>query len=184
MTNRTPKARVIYDNYDPCETYTDDDLIEMARECEWVNEDEEITDDMLWKWRYEEVANDWDNEAYELSRFWENKTAVFLGSVGLWHGVYTIKPEEGKWWQLFYKAIEDCDYWRIYDENGHMYLTCSHHDGTNHFEIKMKPEGKRYYVLPRYAETVYGSKAREWEPLTKANIVAKLNNEASSFYSA
>lgn len=83
---------------------------------------------------------------------------------------------------MFYKAMTDCDYFRIYDENGHMYLTCSHHDGTNHFEIKIVTE-KGYTVLPRFAEKIYGCKAREYEPMTKANVISKLNNEAKSFYS-
>ena len=34
--NKTPKARVIYDNYDLWEKYPDDTLKEIAKECEWI----------------------------------------------------------------------------------------------------------------------------------------------------
>ena len=209
MTNRTPKARVIYDNYDLDSNYPDSDLDEMAREYGWVDEDEEITDDMRWQWRYREDEDDWECEKERLNEHFEGKTVGFFGEVGRWDGVYKV-GEIGKFWPLFNKAITDCDYIRIYDENGHMYLTCSHHDGTCHFEIKEvtdagveyedrynenwndKRKGhevmtqifKRYSKLPRFAEKVYGCKPREYEPLTKANIVTKLNNAARSFYSA
>jgi hypothetical protein len=90
-----------------------------------------------------------------------------------------------------------------------MYLTCSHHDGTCHYEIKILTDaGKeylrnwedsyndrrteravhkqifdRYSRIPRYAEKVWGAKSREYEPMTRETILRKLGNEAKSFYS-
>ena len=47
---------------------------------------------------------------------------------------------------LFVEFFKDCAYVKIWDENGHLYLTCSHHDGTCHFEIKeITDEGYEYY---------------------------------------
>lgn len=205
--NKTPKARAIYDNYDLWEKYPNETLMEIARECEWIEDDEEVTDEILMRWRYEEDERDWDDVKYELNKFFKGKTVGFFGKVGRWNG--TRKGGYiGEFWDSFYEAMKDCDYFKIYDENGHMYLTCSHHDGTNHFEIKIvNDKGKQYvenwldnmfdsrepsYVygrvfdkystLPRFAQKVYGCKAREYEPMTKASIIQKLNNEARSFY--
>ena len=183
-TKAIAKERTIYDNYDPEEVYSDETIIEMARECEWVAEDEEVTDSMIWSWRDEQMEMDWEDTKEALSEFWEGKTAVILGTVGVWHGTYKIKAEEGKWWTLFERAIKDCDYIKLWDENGHFYLRCSHHDGTHKFEFKVKPEGKRYLTLPRYAEKVWGSPVRQYEKPTKENMKRALVNIASSQYSA
>ena len=202
----TPKARTIYDNYDLWEQYPDETLKEMALECEWVDDEEEITDEMIWNWRYHESEVDWDNAKDEIDEYFKGKTVGFFGEVGRWDGVYKA-GKIGEFWDLFNKAITDCDYIRIYDENGHLYLTCSHHDGTCHFEIKIVTnEGseyydrwnygcdnrkeyqvhtqifKRYSKLPKFAEKVYGCKAREFEKVSKANLIDKLNNKARSFY--
>lgn len=211
MKNRMAKTRTIYDNYSLWEKYPDEELKEMAVECGWIDEEEkdEVTDNTLWDWRYHEDEIDWDAEKENLTSFFENKTVGFFGEVGLWHGTYKA-GRIGEFWDLFNKAIKDCDYINIYDENGRMYLTCSHHDGTNHFEIKViTDEGKeylerweddwddkrteqyvhnqiykRYSKIPEFAHKVYGCKRKEYEPITKGKLIDKLNNMASSRYSA
>ena len=174
------KERTIYDNYNPWNTYPDDVLKEMALECEWVENESKITEESLCEWRFAEMEEDWNNEKEMLSDFFKDKTVEFIGFVGLWNGTYKVK-ERDEFWKLFNKAMPDCDFFKIYDENGHMYLTCSHHDGTNHFEIKVVTE-KKYTVLPRFAEKVYGCKAREYEPITKGRLIDMLNNQAKSNY--
>ena len=206
---RIAKERVVYDNYDLWEQYPDEVLKEMALDCGWVDDEEEITDNMLCEWRYEESEVDWDNAKYEIDNFFKGKRVGFFGEVGRWDGVNKA-GKIGEFWDLFYKATEDCGYIKIYDENGHLYLTCSHHDGTCHFEIKeITDDGydylerweynwddkrteqavhgqiyKRYSRLPRFAEKVYGCKAREYEPQSKEGFKRMLSNQASSRYSA
>lgn len=200
------KERIIYDNYDLWETYPDADLIEMARECEWIDEDEEPTNETISEWRYFADENDWEAAKEDLSMFFADETVGFFGEVGLWDGTYKC-GDIGEFWDLYYKATEDCRYIKIYDENGHLYLTCSHHDGTNHFEIKILNDDaedyydrwsygndnreeyevitqiyKRYSKIPRYAQKMWGCKAREYMESAKADIINKLNNEARSFY--
>lgn len=206
--NKIAKERIIYDNYDLWEQYPDNEIDIMARECGWIDEDEEITDEMRTRWRYWEDEANWDNEKEMLENFFKGKTVAFFGEVGLWHGTYKC-GKIGEFWDLFSKAIEDCSYIKIYDENGHMYLTCSHHDGTNHFEIKILNDDaedyydrwsygtdnrkeyevitqiyKRFSKIPRYAQNVYGCKTREYEPITKGRLINKINNQAKSMYSA
>ena len=206
--NKIAKERIIYNNYDLWEQYPDKEIDIMARECGWIDEDEEITDEMRTRWRYWEDEANWDNEKEMLENFFDGKTVAFFGEVGLWNGIYKC-GQIGEFWDLFSKAIEDCSYIKIYDENGHMYLTCSHHDGTNHFEIKILNDDaedyydrwsygtdnrkeyevitqiyKRFSKIPRYAQNVYGCKAREYEPITKGRLIDKINNQAKSMYSA
>ena len=208
MATKIAKERVIYDNYYLWETYPDEEIIENARENGWIDEDEEPTDNQIWEWRYEWDQCDWDDAWYELRKFFEGKTVGFFGEIGLWYGVGKAGAI-GNFETLYYKAIEDCDYIKIYDENGHLYLTCSHHDGTCHFEIKvLTTEGreyldrwewgndnrtqrqcheqiyKRYSKLPRYAEKVMGCKAREYIKPDKTDFINKLNNMARSNYCA
>ena len=207
---KVPKERIIYNNYDLWDKYSDECLTEMAHECGWIDDDEEPTDNQLIAWRYEEDSIDWDAEKEMLDNFFKNVNYIgFFGEIGRWNGVYRGGKIDTDFWKLFDDAITDCDYIKIYDENGHLYLTCSHHDGTCHFEIKeITDEGyeyydrwnynwndnrkesqvmdqiyKRYSRLPNYANKVFGCKKREYKPATKEVLTAKLNNKAKSFYS-
>lgn len=211
MKNKIAKERIIYNNYDLYEKYTDKVIMDVARECEWIEEDEEVSDDQIDEWRYELDEGDYDIAIEQLKEFFKGKTVGFFGEIGLWHGIYKA-GKIGDFETLYYKAIRDCDYIKIYDENGHLYLTCSHHDGTCCFEIKILTDKgkdylenweydyyindkrteeyvhnqiyKKYSKLPRFAEEVYGCKAREYEPITKGRLIDKLNNQTSSRYSA
>lgn len=208
--NKIPVQRIIYDNYDLSGKYPDKELKDMAVECEWITEEEkdEVSDQTLWDWRYEQDACDWDDEKAMLTDFFQGKTVMFTGKVGLWHGVYS-GGKVGEFWDLFNNAMEDCNYCKLYDENGHMYLTCSHHDGTNNFEIKILTDKgieyfnrwddsydddrterhihdqiyKHYSVLPNFAHKIYGCDKRAYEPITKGRLVDMINDRAKSFYS-
>jgi len=195
------KERIIFDNYD---VISDEDLKEIILEDGY--EEDEITDKLMWEYRYTQEEDDWDNAKYELSDFFNGKTVGFFGEVGRWDGVYKA-GRIGEFWNVYYEATKDCDYIKIYDENGHLYLTCSHHDGTCHFEIKLLTDKgiqynenweygndnrtmqdchtqifNRYSVLPRFAEKVFGCPAREYQESNKLALISKLNNQARSNY--
>lgn len=91
------------------------------------------------------------------------------------------------------KAAKDCDYIHLYDKNGRLYLKCSHHDGTNYYEIKKVTDKgveylanwednwddnrteqyvhnqimERYSVLPHFVHEVYGCPKIEWKKKEK-----------------
>ena len=207
MKGKIPAERTIYNNYDLWETYPDADIKEMFLEN--GHEEDEITDNMILEERYFQDECDWDNAKYELEKFFKNGNKwILVGSVGRWDGIYRAGTLFDTFDDFFYEAAQDCQYWKFYDENGHLYLTCSHHDGTCHYEIKeVTDEGQRYYEnwednwddkrteeyvhtqifnkysrLPRFAEKVYGCKRYEYEPITKSGLIDKLNNQAKSFY--
>ena len=205
MKNKIAKQRVIYNNYDLSENYPDDGVIEQL--VENGTDKEEITDEDIWNQRYHYDVLDWKVAKNELKEFFlkGNKWMIF-GELARWNGIFKAGMVFDTFENFFYNATSDCDYWKFYDENGHLYLTCSHHDGTCHYEIKeLTDKGIQYlenweygnddrteeYVhtqifnkysrLPRFAEKVWGCKRTEYEPATKARLIDKLNNEAKSF---
>lgn len=127
--------RTIYDNYYLCDTYTDNDMIELARANGMIEEDETLSDSILWELRAECDREEWEETKAQLDKYFEGKTVIYFGSVGHWDGLHQ-GGKVGDFEELFYKAVKDCDYIKIEDNNGALLLTCSHHDGTNIFEIK------------------------------------------------
>ena len=148
----------------------------------------------------------WEQTLEELEELFEYGVVMF-GSVGRWNGVF----EGGRVFESIREAvnyaIRDCDYVKIYDENGHLYITCSHHDGTCHFELKALNKDamdfydrwnygtdsrterqcieqivKRHSKLPQASHKLYGCKAREWEETTKEKLINRVNNLAVSYY--
>ena len=206
---RLPKERIIYDNYNLWETYPDKEIKEYFMEENGYEEDE-ITDEMIWEERHFLDEINWEEEKERLEKFFlDGNKWILFGTVGRWNGLYRAGTLFDTFDDFFYKATRDCDYWKFYDENGHLYLTCSHHDGTCHYEIKeVTDKGIQYlenwednwndnrteeYIhtqiiqiysrLPRFAEKVYGCKRFEYQPITKSALIDKLNNQARSFYS-
>lgn len=208
--NRIPKARTIYNNYSLWETYPDEEIKAMFLEDERYETEDEIPDSAIWEERYFLDSLDWETESERLKDFFLNNGNKWMlfGEVGRWNGIFKAGTLFDTFDDFFYEATKDCDYWHFYDENGHLYLTCSHHDGTCHYEIKeVTDKGIQYlenwednwndkrteeYVhtqifnkyskLPRFAERIYGCKRFEYEPITKGALINKLNNQAKSFY--
>ena len=210
MKNRIPKQRTLYSNYNLTETFPDEEIKSILIDLERYTTEDEITDNAIWEERYIQDEIDWEYVRDELISFFKykgNKWMIF-GEVGRWDGVYKAGTLFETFEEFFYKATEDCHYWKFYDENGHLYLTCSHHDGTCHYEIKevtdkgieylenweynYNDKRTEYYVhtqifnrysrLPRFAERVWGASKVEYEPITKSALINKLNNQAKSFY--
>ena len=132
----------------------------------------------------------WEDERELLKEFFDGSEQYLVrGYVGRWNGSYAAGQVFNDFDEMFYTAAQDCDYWKIWDENGHLYLKCSHHDGTNLFEIKRLTQRGAAFLdkwendfgdirtmkeihgiiwdsnffsgLPHYAHTVYGCKKQE-----------------------
>ena len=177
---RTPKKRVIYDNYDLWDTYE-----EMAKEDLLENGVENPSDKDIWDEIYFLDEFTAEEEFDRMREFFKDGTWLLTGTVGRWNGRFDAGTVFTSFNDMHSKATTDCDYVSYYDENGHLYLDCSHHDGTNCFEIrKLTKKGeeffkrnednywprelheilkKRYSVLPHYAHNVFGCKKVEYE---------------------
>ena len=133
---------VFYDNYDL------DDLFEETKkellDSETYTEDE-LTDDVVWDCVYDIDAENFDNIFQEIKNWADNNQVLFIGSVGRWNGTFA-GGEIGDFSTLFTEAIEDCNYYKIWEEDNILNLKCSHHDGTNYFEIRiLTNEGLELY---------------------------------------
>ena len=197
--NKLAKERIIFDNYEfPDRSENINTIIENG-----YSEDE-VTENMIFHWGQSELDMWWEDEVYRLNEFFKDQTLLLFGSIGRWNGVVKGFSTYSSFNELLSDVGKDCSYFKFYDKNGHFYITCSHHDGRNHYEIKILTEdGKKYFEnweysnrvydvekqlinrysrLPHYAHKVFGCKAKEYEPVTKENIITKLNNEAKSYY--
>ena len=184
---KEPKRRLIYSNFYG-EFNTEEDarqflFDERSDEDEWQSVDD-VPDDRVWSELAAQDEFSWDDSKYELEKFFDPGYWILQGSCGLWWGrsrggfVFDSFKEMAKAWN-------DCDYIRLYDENGHFYIDAAHHDGTNHYEVKRLTEKGREYIenhqwdsdeevhdvvfnsniysgLPHYSHKVWGCKEREW----------------------
>lgn len=181
--------RIIYDNYD---IYTD--LAECAIEdLKSYDPEYEPTEEEIWKQCDQISQSDWENEKERLDKFFnQNDTKwILVGTVGLWNGTFAGGFVFDNFNEVLFKAGKNCDYFKFWDENGHFFGKCSHHDGTNFFEVKkLTKEGQRlfenwsykdgkrygyseqechkkifekYSTLPNFCHSVYGAKKTDWE---------------------
>lgn len=182
---KQPKQRLIYDNYPSNAKF------EYAKG--WLIEKhlDESPDDKDWEhctqdvWDEVDFLDDiyWDDFKEEFENFMDGHVFVLQGEIGTWRGQMAGGFTFDSFSELS-KAWEDCDYLKIYDENGHLYIECSHHDGTNFYEVrKLTEKGEEYLnnhhydderevhnrlmknpysILPNYAHEVWGCKKREY----------------------
>lgn len=178
-----PKKRVLYSNYELDYDDAKQWLIDQHLEIYPEDENWEPTDNDIWEELNFQDQINWDEFECELKNFMDGHYFILQGTIGTWLGtkeggfVFDTVNE-------LYKAWSDCDYLEFYDENGHLYIRCSHHDGNNHYEIKMLTRKgyeyaygnlldrrtlhnrlmkSPYSVLPNFAHKVYGYKVREYE---------------------
>lgn len=160
----------------------DEDLRMSILDCGRADDEEEITDEMLWDEMHFLEEMYWYDISDELKRFFnKGNTWLLVGTLGLWNG----KCKGGyifNTYDEFLDCLKDCDYVEITDNKGHLEIKCSHHDGTNHYEIKRVSDfGYEWYdnhswdmcgeelhtkmwnnnfmtSLPHFARDVYGCK--------------------------
>lgn len=186
---REAVERVIYDNYDVWENYADS-----AKEFLFeTNENENPSEEDLWDIVNMMAEDAWDEEKERLENFFnDGSTWLITGMVGTWHGNKSAGSTFSTFKEMWYKATHNCEHVKLFDKNSHLCLTCSHHDGTNYFEIKRltecgkkylerwesgyqniglkelyeKLETKGYSVLPNYAHQVFGCSKVEYKKQT------------------
>ena len=115
---------------------SEDEIRQYLWDCEYIDHLDEATDDMIYNTMYELERMYWDDISYELKHFFDKGDAWLLtGSIGRWDGIY-----RGGYifntFEEFCKCFEDCAYIEIADNKGHLEIKCSHHDGTNFYEVK------------------------------------------------
>lgn len=118
----------LFDNYD-IDTYLD-----MAKESMEYNGIDDASEEKVWQYAGDLEQEDFTNTLNELKSFFDDKTVMFTGAIGRWCGNHT-GFDVGDFDDLFSQYTKDCDYFEIYDDNGALYIRCSHHDGANLFQV-------------------------------------------------
>lgn len=132
--------KIIYNNYDLYDRFEETKA--------WLIEEygEEPEDEVVYDHIYSEDNLDWEDVWAELLKAFSNGTYIVFGSIGRWDGRRTGWEVFDNFEKEFYSLVKDCDYIKIYEENNHFHIDCSHHDGSNSYEIKkLTDRGIQYY---------------------------------------
>ncbi len=155
------KERTIFSNYDP------DDYREDAIETCKLN-DIELTENNIYDMISEQEQEIWNLEKERIDEIFADNSVIASGSVERWNGRHSGGQMYSSFDEFFSSFTKDCDYIHLWDENGHFYVECSHHDGTNCCEIKLVTStGKNFYENWNYDYDRRLRRYSEWEMLDK-----------------
>lgn len=135
-TNEIDRA---YGSYDEAERCAREALLENYAE-------DEISDDMIWKWLYGELDLNAEDFWAEVRAYQEGVWLV-IADIGTWQG----RRDGGKVFTSLSAALSavcsNMDYITIEeDSRGSVHARCVHHDGTNHFDIyRLSDQGEAWY---------------------------------------
>ena len=154
------KKTVIYDNYYDCERFDETKQFlfnEYAEDNDWQTVDDVPNDRVFDEMNFQDECY-WNDFKHEMDRLLEHNVYIMTGTCGRWDG-----PCSGGTFICsfsdFIDAIHHLDYLEIYDENGHLYIKGSHHDGDDFYEMKrLTNKGREladnnYYAHDRHLHT-------------------------------
>lgn len=176
----------IFSNFDVSERY------DMAKEFleSTAEEDVEVSENDIWEEVSFQEQQEYDDVMDELKKFFDGKTVLFIGTVGTWTGTHA-GGRIGDFMKLYDMLREDCDFVEITDEDGNLYIRCSHHDGTHNMQVlvltdkgkeifddweynegpykdystqkihRLIAKNKEYSVSPMFAHKIYGVEIKE-----------------------
>ena len=134
------KERILFDNYDLTE------YREGAKEAltyDWLPEPD---DDEIEQVVQDYLEEDWRDLSTFLDNSFDGHILIIRGAIGRWNGTAYGLARYKTWGDLISDFGKDCDYFKVWIENKHLMLRCSHHDGNNTCEIKvMTDKGEQYY---------------------------------------
>ena len=126
----------IYNNYNLLE-----DGHEEARAClAEIMELEEKTDEDILDTLYRWDEGEWDRIYGDILKHFGRASVIVCGYVGRWDGLHRGGQVFDNIRAALDSMLEDCAYIKI-DDDGHcMRVECSHHDGSNEFEVRTLTE--------------------------------------------
>lgn len=171
------KINIIYDNYD-LTVYRENAIESLKEQGNEKPSENEIMDEI----NFFQNLN-WNDERERLEDFFNTGCLWILQGISeRWTGCHQAGTVFSNFAKMLQQATKDCDYMKIYDQNGHFFIETTHHDGTNFYEVKkITEQGEKYFqnwednyndkrseeyvhtqlmnrysVLPRFAQAVYG----------------------------
>lgn len=164
----------IFDNY--CSSEREEEARKFL--LEEYPENGEPTDEAVWdEVRFQEEIN-WEDVEAELTAFIDRHGDWLVkGYFGGWRGnqaggkiISSFSELSGCW--------EGCDYIEFTDVNGHFYIKCSHHDGTNSYELKRLTQKGSEYAENHY----YESDREVHEKIFNSNFLSALPHFAKEVW--
>lgn len=147
---------------------------ECCRDQKWESE-LDIPDDIVSDEVYFQDSVSYDDFKREFSGFINQSANGFLlcGTIGRWTG-----PCSGgcyiNCFDDLYNFWGGCDYIKVYDKKGHLYIEASHHDGTNYAELKEITDKGGIYKNSHY----YDSDREVHDTLFNNNFYTRLPHYA------
>ena len=170
---------VIYDNYYDCERFDETRQFlfdNFAEDNDWQTVDDIPNDRVFDEMAFQDECR-WIDFKHEMDRLLEHNAYIMTGTCGRWDG-----PCSGGTFICsfsdFSDAVRHLDYLEIYDENGHLYIKGSHHDGDDSYELKRLT--KKGYDL---AESNYFAHDRKLHTtIMKTNFYSALPRLSKTMY--
>jgi hypothetical protein len=134
MAKQTKKQNIVvlfnnYDNYD-FEEYKKDYI-------ENNEIDGDVSDQTIWDYISYLEQIDWAEMMSLLDKVWDYNKCIINGTAGTWQGRRECGQVYDTLQDAVYAITQNCDYVKVWCENGHLYVQASHHDGTHNMEIKL-----------------------------------------------
>ena len=170
-SNSKKQVVVLFDNYD-C------DFDEYKKDYMENNDVESIEDNVVWDYISELEHMEWKDVLKELAQIDNYHKCILSGKAGTWQGKFEVAQIYDTIEEAICDSIKDCDYIKVWSENGHLYLQASHHDGTHNFELKLLTyKGWEIWDSWRYygGERLYNKSEYEvLDMLFNCNLFSKL----------
>ena len=147
------KQHFLFSNYYG-DMYSEEDIKEMINEDIYGGllniEEDDINDVLIYDYLRMCLDNDFDDFKINFKEELDNHYYVVTGTVGRWDGRYSGGIVVNGLDEIM-KLLRDCEYISIVDNNGHLEIKGSHHDGTNYFEVReLTDKGYDYYTRNEY----------------------------------
>lgn len=154
----------IYTNYD-YENYMEDAKENLKAQMEEYGEEGEPSVDEIYTEAADMCNSDWDFYYDCICNYLQSHNLIATGTVGTWlgrveGGLVIETPQD------FLSLLKDCDYIKIGMDDRQMIIKCSHHDGTNYYELREMLESDYEY----YGEHMYDDRRELCEYLFNRGI--------------
>ena len=126
----------IFDNYHDSERTDFDAYVEYVKENDPDRDydEEPVTDKEVYSFMASDDEFGWESDVGALKKFMAPHKVLFIGTVGRWNGRFD-GAKVGDFEKLLGDALSDCDYVRITDRRGRLFVEGDHHDGHVSFEV-------------------------------------------------
>lgn len=123
------KERIIFDSYADRFDETREMLLESF-------DPEEVTDEFVYDAIADDLRFEMEVTRENLRNLFAGETVIAVGHCGTWRGNLPAGNVSDDFGDMLDRMTRNCDYIKIWDDNGHLFVAGSHHDGTDRFEVK------------------------------------------------